>query len=712
MQILCTLGPSSMNDRVIARMEELGVSLFRLNLSHISAEQVGSQIEYLQQRTSVPICLDTEGAQIRTGYLIEDEVVLRENSTIRVPGHPVPGDAHSFNLTPDSVLSVFEIGDFITIDSTVLTQVIDRENDGVVLRVLTGGLVGRNKAATLERDIELPPLTAKDRRALEIGKGLGIRYVALSFAHRASDVDEIRAVAAPDATVISKIECLPGLANLEAIAKHSDALLIDRGDLSRQVPIEKIPLVQKKIISVGKAANKPVYVATNLMESMTTQPTPTRAEVNDVFNTILDGADGLVLAGETAVGKYPIGCVSMIKKLVQAFEESADRDPFERVSQPVSLLVEPHGGTLVSQNASGPDLEGIEQLRRIELPRQDLLDCQRIALGTFSPLSGFMNLDSVRSVLDQQRLPDGVAWPVPIVLRIPGAAAEGLEAGQRITLCEESGDVHSLMEVSEIFEFDFGKHAERWFGGDAEADARVARLMRREGVLLAGEIKLIKRLPAPHRQYQLPPADTRYLFAKKGWNRIIAFHTHTLPHRAHEEIQHRALDLTHADGLYLTIETGAVEPGDFLPGFTLRAYQMLIDFGFYPRDRVLLGASAMYSAGAGAREAALLALCRKNMGFSHIVLGRNDSSEGRATRALFESMGDLGIEPVFFETLGYDPEERSLVPQSGTGVLPISGRLVRNALQSGERLPEWFMRSIIQDSARAEIGAGRSVFAD
>lgn len=712
MQILCTLGPSSLNDRVIARMEELGVSIFRLNLSHISADTVGRQIEYLQQRTSVPVCLDTEGAQIRTGYLIENSIVLRENTTVRVPRFPVPGDAHSFNLYPDSVLDVFEVGDFITIDTAVLTQVIDLEPEAVVLRVLMGGSVGRNKAATLERDIDLPPLTQKDQTAMEIGKGMGISHVALSFAHRASDVDVIRGLSAPNATVISKIECLPGLANLDAIAERSDALLIDRGDLSRQVPIEKIPLVQKKIISAGKAAGVPVYVATNLMESMTTQPEPTRAEVNDVFNTMLDGADGLVLAGETAVGKYPIGCVSMIRKLIHTFEESVGRDPFESVSTPVSLMTEPHGGTLVQGMASTEEIAAAASHSKIELSRRDLLEAQRISVGTYSPLTGFMDRDTVRAVLDNNRLPGGEAWPVPIVLRLDAAQAKKLSPGQRVALCDSDGEAYSLLDVKDVFEFDFAERADTWFGTDAQNDSRVQLLLEPGGVCVSGEVRQIKRLPALHRQYQLRPSDTRYLFAKKGWNRVIAFHAHTLPHRVQEELHERALESTHADGLYITVETGAVETGDFLPALALRSYQMLMDFGFYPRGRVLLGASAMFSRGAGARESVLLALCRKNMGFSHIILGRADTDPGQATRQLFEKMDDLGIEPVFFETLGYDPAERAIAPQSSPNVLPISGRLMRNALQSGERLPEWFMRSIIQDSMRAELAAGRPVFAE
>ena len=160
-----------------------------------------------------------------------------------------------------------------------------------MLWILNGGTIGASKAITvLERDIELPPLTEKDRQAIEIGNRAGIRHVALSFANSAADVDETRSVAAPGAMIISKIECLNGLFNLSEIATRSDAILIDRGDLSRQVNVEKLPFAQKDIIRRSKQLGVPVYVATNLMESMVTSPHPTRAEVNDVYNTLIDGA--------------------------------------------------------------------------------------------------------------------------------------------------------------------------------------------------------------------------------------------------------------------------------------------------------------------------------------------------------------------------------------------------------------------------------------
>src|SRR3989338_3197938 len=266
-EILCTLGPASVNERVITRLESLGVNLFRINLSHTKLEDLPGVIKEIQKHTRVPICLDTEGAQVRTGNFASKEVSVKENSIVFIHRNSVPGDAYNFNFYPNCVFDELVPGDFISIDfNSVLVQVIDIEKKRIAMRVLNGGKIGQNKAVSVERDIPLPVLTAKDREALKIGAELGIRHVALSFANRASDVAEIRAAASGNAFIISKIETRNSLLNLDEIAKASDALLIDRGDLSRQEPIERIPKLQKNIIPRGKEAGKKIYVATNLLE--------------------------------------------------------------------------------------------------------------------------------------------------------------------------------------------------------------------------------------------------------------------------------------------------------------------------------------------------------------------------------------------------------------------------------------------------------------
>jgi pyruvate kinase len=214
-----------------------------------------------------------------------------------------------------------EVGDFITIDfHSVTAEVIEIGDEQAVLRIRKGGRVGNNKACNVHRPIELPAITAKDRLAIDIGREMGVDHFALSFANRPGDVREMRQLIGPKTTLISKIESRSGILHLEEIARLSDAILIDRGDLSREVELEQIPGQQKDIITRVKAIGRPVYVATNLLESMVHSPVPTLAEINDIYNTLADGVHGVTLAAETAVGEYPIGCVEMVRKVIIEFE--------------------------------------------------------------------------------------------------------------------------------------------------------------------------------------------------------------------------------------------------------------------------------------------------------------------------------------------------------------------------------------------------------
>jgi pyruvate kinase len=322
-KVICTLGPTSLKPRVIRRLQALGVSLFRINLSHTPLEEVRPTVALLQKHSTVSICLDSEGAQVRTGTFASAPTNLRKDSLIEVHRHPILGDAQKFNFTPPAILELLQLGDLITIDfHAVVAQVMEIEGDRAVLRVIKGGRVGNNKACNVHREIELPAITVKDRKAIEIGREMGVEHFALSFANRPEDVQEMRELIGPAATLISKIESRNGIANLVEIARLSDAILIDRGDLSRQVPLEQIPGQQKDIIGRVKAIGRPVYVATNLLESMVHSPVPTLAEINDIYNTLDDGVDGLVLAAETAVGKFPAGCVEMVLKVIVEFERT------------------------------------------------------------------------------------------------------------------------------------------------------------------------------------------------------------------------------------------------------------------------------------------------------------------------------------------------------------------------------------------------------
>lgn len=707
-----------MSERVIKRLTDLGATLFRINLSHTDLDRLPAAIETIQTHTSVPVCLDTEGAQVRNGSLVGGTAVLSDNATVRAARLSGPGDVTCFGFYPDFVVDLLDVGDFISIDfNAVLVQVTAKSPDGVVMRVLNGGVMGQNKAVTVERPLLLPPLTDKDRAAIEIGKRYGIRHYALSFANHADDVDLIRGLCGSDASIISKIECLRGLANLADIAARSDAILIDRGDLSREIPIERIPITQQRIIRHCKAAGRKVYVATNLLESMVTQPGPTRAEVNDVITTLATGADGLVLAAETAIGANPIGCASMIVRLVHAFEsEQQNNQLLYYPEDPKSLLVQPHGGRLVHRELTPSEQPDLNGLRRIAITHEDIMDCEQIAVGTYSPLTGFMDRKTLNSVLTTSRLPDGLVWPMPIILQLPTAVEFVPDIGERLVLTSNDGTPHALLSVSEVFYIDLDRVCQEWFGTADSSHPGVARLQARGSRLLAGDVTLLRRSNTPYRQYELTPAQTRFIFAHKGWSRAVGFHTRNPAHRVHEHLQLTALADTHADGLYISPVIGPKKVGDFLPDPILHSYQILIQTGVYPEGRVVLGSFATYSRFAGPREAIFTALCRKNMGCSHFIIGRDHAGVGSfyspdAIHRYMETLGDLGIQMVFFDAIGYSPEQKTYRPLTTPGVLnSISGTQVRESLRAGKRLPDWFMRPSIQDMLLAEIQAGRKVF--
>jgi pyruvate kinase len=330
-KILATLGPSSLNNKTVKKMTEQGVSLFRINLSHTKLEDVEAIVKKIQSWTDVPVCLDSEGAQIRNQDMINESVYFQEGSTVTIHHKPIMGDSENISFTPDNVTQQLQVGDKIRVDfNSVCFIITKREQDCLIATVAEGGHVGSNKAADTDSDIVLDPVTPKDKEAFKIGLRLGVKNFSLSFTNSSEDVSQVRKVIGHDTNLISKIESIKGVLNLGEILPVVDQILIDRGDLSREVDIEKIPFLQRMIISYARSKETPVFVATNLLESMIQANSPTRAEANDVASTLLMGASGLVLAAETAIGEYPIEAVDMINSIIKQYNrwtpESSLRD--------------------------------------------------------------------------------------------------------------------------------------------------------------------------------------------------------------------------------------------------------------------------------------------------------------------------------------------------------------------------------------------------
>ena len=325
-KLLVTLGPSSLSEEIIRQIEEFGIYVFRINLSHTPIELVATTIDKIQEWTNVPICLDSEGAQLRNQNMVSESVNFTEGQNVEVHFESVIGNPHNISFTPANIARQFSIGDEITVDfHNVCLRIIEIGSRSATAIVVGSGVVGSNKASDVNRDILFDPLSPKDKTAIEIGREKGIKHFALSFTSQRADVEAMRKICGSEAIIISKIESPAGVANLEDILEVADEILVDRGDLSRKVPLEKIPFLQRKIIAIAKAKKRQVYVATNLLETMGVQSAPSRAELNDVVSTLLMGADGLVLAAETAIGKYPVGAVNMIRTLIEECEKWTEK---------------------------------------------------------------------------------------------------------------------------------------------------------------------------------------------------------------------------------------------------------------------------------------------------------------------------------------------------------------------------------------------------
>ncbi|MFQ5671481.1 MAG: sulfate adenylyltransferase [Nitrospinales bacterium] len=722
-EILCTLGPASLKKTVLQRMNDLPVTLFRINLSHTSLDDLSENIRLIQSISDKPLCIDTEGPQIRTGKVAEGRVLLQEGSFLTIHRESVPGNAQEVAFYPAVAIDQIQRFDFISIDTHgVMVQVVEKKDGRLRAKVITEGFIGSNKAVTVaNRSVILNSLTQKDEKAIQIAGHFGIRHFALSFASRREDVLELRRLTGKNSTLIAKIENRSGVDHVESIARESDAILIDRGDLSREEPIEAIPLLQKHIIQAAKKVGTKVYVATNLLESMVTQAKPTRAEVNDVFNTLIDGADGLVLAAETAIGSNPVGCVNMISKLIHQYDNYSKFGIQTIKYDKRSLLIEPHGGSLINRFLENPDIDEIGRLPCLTVDEKIVLDCEQIAFGVYSPLQGFMNREEVENVLDHYHLPSGDVWTLPIVFQIPKERAAKLKPGDTVALFNETlNERFALLHLEEIFSLDLDSLAKRMFGTDSSDHPGVDQVKNAGNTFLGGKIDLIKvpEKPSQTTPYILRPADTRMIFEQKNWFRIVGFHTRNVIHRGHEFIQMKALNDHYCDGLFISPVIGPKKKNDFQSEVVLHAYQTMVDCNLYPKNKVLIGAFLTYPRYAGPREAVFTALCRKNFGCSHFIIGRDhagvkDFYHATASARFFDDLGDIGIEPVFFDEVVYCRQcktHRLSCNHSETDVQRISGSQVRQTFCEGKSFPSWLLREEISEILSKARKTGKQIF--
>jgi pyruvate kinase len=323
-KIICTLGPSSFKKSVLKLLTKEKVDIFRINLSHTNIDKIKERIVYLKKNKIKNICVDTEGAQMRTTQT-KKKYFIKKNSIIEIHNKNHFSDNKKIYLYPYIDLSILKIGTKIDIGFNNLSiKVIKKKpsNGCLLCKVIKDGHLESRKGVHIHSKINLPCLTEKDKYALNLAIKFKIKHYAISFVNSHKDLEEVKKILGSSSFIISKIETKNAVINLDKIAKNSDALLIDRGDLSRYVPIEKIPMAQENIIKKSKKLNIPTYVATNLLESMIKDTQPTRAESHDIYSTLKEGAKGLVLAAETAIGTNPLECVRFLKRCMKVFEKN------------------------------------------------------------------------------------------------------------------------------------------------------------------------------------------------------------------------------------------------------------------------------------------------------------------------------------------------------------------------------------------------------
>jgi pyruvate kinase len=333
-KIVATLGPASTTRKQIEALFKAGADIFRLNLSHGTHEDHKARYDIIREierdlDRPIGVLVDLQGPKLRVGTFKEGGVDLKAGQSFRFDlDSKKPGDDKRAPLPHPEILEAVQPGSNLLLDDGRIRVVVKREGkDCIDCEVLTGGRLTDRKGVNIpDAVLNLSPLTKKDREDLTFGLDLGADWIALSFVQRPEDIAEARRLIAGRSRILAKLEKPAAIEHLDEIIELSDAVMVARGDLGVELPAEVVPGLQKRIVVASRKAGKPVVVATQMLESMVSAPTPTRAEASDVATAIYDGADAVMLSAESASGKYPLEAVSIMNRII----EQTERDPSYR----------------------------------------------------------------------------------------------------------------------------------------------------------------------------------------------------------------------------------------------------------------------------------------------------------------------------------------------------------------------------------------------
>ena len=324
--VIATIGPSCNTLDKLLALKKSGVNIFRVNMSHSSIDDL-KKYARMGLEHNIRIGLDTEGGQIRTNLKGMDFLEMEKGKKYKIYNHLINNDlSEGISIYPENIINKLEKGLLIRLDFNGATVMVEDKYDSYLECIcLSSGTIGNNKGVDiLNKKIDLPDFTKKDLNCFREIEKLGIKDIFISFCKSKEAVLHLKDIS-DELQVISKIESKTSIHNLHSICEVSDAILIDRGDLTREINIMDIPFAQRGIIKVANFYSKPCYVATNIFESLITGDLPTRAELNDVVGTLEMGAAGLVLAAETAIGKKPVLSVEIVKELIHRYKLYRDQ---------------------------------------------------------------------------------------------------------------------------------------------------------------------------------------------------------------------------------------------------------------------------------------------------------------------------------------------------------------------------------------------------
>ena len=401
-KVVCTLGPAASTPERLEKLVEAGMDIARINMSHGSHAEHEQRYHDVRQAAkifgrSLGVLADLQGPKIRLGKFAAGPVELEPGAQFTITTDPVPGDAERCSTTYSALPGDVHEGDQVLIDDGRLALEVEQvQGADVVTRVIQGGRVSDNKGINLPGTVvSVPALSAKDGDDLRWALRIGVDIIALSFVRSPDDMRDVHAIMDEEGVrlpVIAKLEKPQAVENLDAVIDAFDGVMVARGDLGVELDLWDVPLVQKRAIELARRRAKPVIVATQMLESMIENPRPTRAEASDVANAVLDGADAVMLSGETSVGAYPVEAVATMARIVETVEEKG----LERIP-PLGSRPRTHGGAITWAAAEVAELLGARFLVAFTQSGDSARRMSR--LRSPIPLLAFTPLESTRNQL-------------------------------------------------------------------------------------------------------------------------------------------------------------------------------------------------------------------------------------------------------------------------------------------------------------------------